>query len=262
MDVVLATPMVTIAPGGALQLNNGGNVGSFVDNGSLIFARSDTFTFSQTIAGSGNVVQDGTGTTVLSGANTYSGGTLVELGTLVVDNPQALGTGNVTVNGGTLAADPQSINVKGNYTQNAGGTLQLNVAGGNPGQYDTLNVGGNAILGGTLKLISLGSGFQPKAGGQLTLITAGGTVSGRFAQFINPFAAPGFTFANLVYEPDAVLLEFRNAASFAFTPNQSRQPACSMRCILNPVRPISFPSSIASLLPICPMTFQRSRPTV
>jgi autotransporter-associated beta strand protein len=220
VDVTLATPMVTIAQGGALQLNNGGNVGSFVDNGSLIFARSDTFTFNQTINGSGNVVQNGLGTTILSAANTYSGGTVVELGTLVVDNPQALGTGNVTVSGGILTADPQPINVKGNYTQTAGGTLQLNVAGGNPGQYDTLNVGGNATLGGTLKLISLGSGFQPKAGEQLTLVTAGGSVSGRFAQVVDSLAGPGFTFANLVYEPDAVLLEFRTAASFALTPNQ------------------------------------------
>ena len=219
VDVVLGTPMVNIAQGGALQLNNGGDVGSFVDNGSLIFARSDTFTFGRTIAGTGNVIQNGPGTTILSGANTYSGGTVIELGTLVVDNPQALGTGNVTVNGGTLAADPQPINVKGNYTQNAGGTLQLNVAGGDPGQYDTLNVGGNAALGGTLKLISLG--FQPKAGDQLTLVTTGGSVSGRFAQFVNPFARrPEFTFAGLVYEPDAVLLEFRTAASFALTPNQ------------------------------------------
>jgi outer membrane autotransporter protein len=218
VDVFLGTPMVNIAQGGALQINNGGNVGSFVNNGSLIFARSDTFTFGQTIAGSGKVVQDGPGTTILSGTNTYSGGTVIELGTLVVANSQALGTGNVTVNGGTLAADPQPINVKGNYTQNAGGTLQLNVAGGNPGQYDTLNVGGNATLGGTLKLISLG--FQPKSGDRLTLVTAGGSVSGHFAQFVDPLAGPGFTFADLVYEPDSVLLEFRNAASFALTPNQ------------------------------------------
>ena len=219
VNVVLGTPTVNITPGGVLQLNDGGDVGSFVNNGSLIFARSDTFTFSRTIAGIGNVIQDGPGTTILSGVNTYSGGTVIELGTLLVDNPQALGTGNVTVNGGTLAADPQPINVKGNYTQNAGGTLQLNVAGGDPGQYDTLNVGGNATLGGTLKLISLG--FQPKAGDQLTLVTTGGSVSGRFAQFVNPFPiAPEFTFAGLVYEPDAVLLEFRTAASFALTPNQ------------------------------------------
>ena len=47
------------------------------------------------------------------------------LGTLLVNNAQALDIGNVTVNGGVLGADPQPINVLGNYTQNAAGTLQL-----------------------------------------------------------------------------------------------------------------------------------------
>ncbi len=154
----------------------------------------------------------------MSGANTYSGGTVINLGTLVVDNAQALGTGDVTVNGGILRADPQPINVKGNYTQNAGGTLQLKVAGARPGQYDTLNVGGNATLGGTLQLISLG--FQPKSGDRLTLVTTGGLVSGSFAQFVDPFAGPGFDLVGLVYEPRSVLLEFFNYASFALTPNQ------------------------------------------
>jgi hypothetical protein len=75
-----------------------------------------------------------------------SGGTVIDLGTLLVDNAQALGTGDVTVNGGVLAADPQPINVLGNYTQNAGGTLQLNIAGPANGQFDVLNVAGNAAL--------------------------------------------------------------------------------------------------------------------
>ena len=81
------------------------------------------------------MIQNGPGTTILSGKNTYSGGTIIDLGTLLVNNPQALGTGNVIVNGGVLGADPQPINVLGNYTQNAGGTLQLNIAGRAPGQY-------------------------------------------------------------------------------------------------------------------------------
>jgi hypothetical protein len=116
---------------------------------------------------------------------------VLKAGILMVHSAQALGVGNVMVNGGTLNADPRQINVGGNYTQTAGGTLQLQVAGANPGQYDYLNVGGNATLGGTLQLISLG--FQPKAGNQLTLITSGGAVSGRFGQFIDPFATgPGF----------------------------------------------------------------------
>ena len=56
---------------------------------------------------------------------------MVNAGALTVSGAQALGLGDVVVNGGILNADPQPINVKGNYTQNAGGTLQLQAAGAN-----------------------------------------------------------------------------------------------------------------------------------
>jgi outer membrane autotransporter protein len=46
-------------------------------------------------------------------------------------------------------------------------------------------------------------------------------LTGRFAQFVDPFATgPGFTFVGLIYAQNSVLLEFRTAASFALTPNQ------------------------------------------
>jgi outer membrane autotransporter protein len=184
----------------------------------------------------GSLVKVGTGTLTLSGANTYTGGTVLSAGTLVVNNAQALGLGNVTVNGGILTADPQPINVKGNYTQSAGGTLQLQVAGTAAGQYDFLNVSGNASLGGTLQLLNLG--YKPKAGDQLTLVTAGGTVSGKFSPFVNPFATgSGYNTIDLIYGKNSVLLAFLNNpvppvgpkppvittldfASFALTPNQ------------------------------------------
>ena len=71
----------------------------------------------------------------------------------------------------------------------------------------TLNVCGNATLGGTLQLISLG--FQPKAGNELTLVTAGGAVSGRFATFLNPFSAvAGIKTIDLVYGRNFVDLDF------------------------------------------------------
>jgi outer membrane autotransporter protein len=203
----------TINTGASLQLGNGGTTGSIIgnvtDNGSLIFNRSDNVAFNAIISGSGNLVQNGSGTTVLGGANTYAGGTIINNGTLLVNNSQALGLGNVVVNGGVLGADPQPINVKGNYTQNAGGTLQLQVAGANPGQYDTLNVGGNTALGGTLQLVFLG--FQPNAGNQLTLVISGGTVSGRFARFVDPFSVrPGLNTIDLIFGKQSVVLEFLN----------------------------------------------------
>jgi len=198
---------------GVLQIGNRGLTGSIAsnvtDNGSLIFNRSDNITFNPIISGSGKLAQNGSGTIILGGTNTYSGGTIINDGTLLVNNSEALGLGNVVVNGGVLGADPQPINVKGNYTQNAGGALRLQVAGANPGQYDSLNVGGNATLGGTLQLISLA--FQPMTGNQLTLVTTSGVVSGRFAQFVHPFAiGPGFNTVELVYGPNSVLLEFLN----------------------------------------------------
>ena len=212
--------------GGALQaLAGGGGISSSksitlnVPGGMFLADVGTVSNLSGAISGAGSLTKNGLGALVLTAANTYSGGTVLNAGTLTVHGPQALGLGNVVVNGGILNADPQPINVKGNYTQNAGGTLQLQVAGAGPGQYDSLNVGGNAALGGTLQLVSLG--FQPKAGNQLTLVSSGGVVSGRFAQFIDPFVpGAGFTIAGLVYGQNSVLLEFRTAASFALTPNQ------------------------------------------
>jgi fibronectin-binding autotransporter adhesin len=232
VDAVLTTPQVNINPGAILELGAGGSVGSLVDNGSLVFASSGTTTFATAIGGPGSVIQNGPGTTILSGRNTYTGGTVVEQGTLLVDNAQALGIGNVTVNGGVLGADPQPINVLGNYTQNAGGTLQLSLAGRAAGQFDVLNVSGNAALNGTLRLLNLG--YQPQNGDALRVINAGGVVTGRFSQLLNPFSFTGaFNTVDLVYARNSVTLEFltlntptapvimtTDFSSFAFTPNQ------------------------------------------
>jgi autotransporter-associated beta strand protein len=198
-------------------------------------------TISQGITGIGGLTKTGPGTLTLSGSNSYSGGTVLNAGIHIVNNAQALGLGDVTVNAGVLEADPQPINVKGNYTQNAGGTLLLQVAGAGSGQYDFLNVSGNANLGGTLQLTNLG--YKPKVGDQLTLVTAGGSITSRFAHWVNPFTTgPGINTIDLIYSKKAVTLEFLNVippvppvgptppppvvittidfASFAETPNQ------------------------------------------
>src|SRR5882762_8765467 len=75
-----------------LQLGNGGTAGSIVgdvtNGGTLAFNRSDTYTFAGVISDdfsdAGRVVQMGPGTTVLTGNNTYSGGTHLNAGKLSV----------------------------------------------------------------------------------------------------------------------------------------------------------------------------------
>jgi YVTN family beta-propeller protein/autotransporter-associated beta strand protein len=239
-------PNTIVASGGPLTIANDAALtalgfGQFVDfnggtlktTGDLVTSRTvsllvkggtiDTNGFNTTLSGniinSGSLTKIGAGALTLSGNNTYSGGTVLDAGTLVVASPAALGLGDVIVNGGVLTADPGPINVKGNYNQSAAGTLQLGIGGTAPGQYDFLNVTGRAKLGGALQLISLG-GFQPKIGDKFTLITAGGGLTGKFANVVDPLSAGPGTFADLVYGANSLSLEFLNFESLAQTPNQ------------------------------------------
>lgn len=97
----------TIAQG-TLQLGDGGTAGSIQgnvqNNGTLAFNRSDAAAFSGSISGSGSVSQIGTGTTLLSASNSYSGGTAVKAGTLAVAHGNALGTGLLSMDDGTTLA--------------------------------------------------------------------------------------------------------------------------------------------------------------
>ncbi|MGO4843612.1 autotransporter-associated beta strand repeat-containing protein, partial [Rhizobiaceae sp. 2RAB30] len=76
----------TTISAGTLQIGNGGTTGSIVGNvvndGTLAFDRSDDLTFGGAISGSGSLAQNGTGTTILTGASTHSGGTTITSGTL------------------------------------------------------------------------------------------------------------------------------------------------------------------------------------
>jgi autotransporter-associated beta strand protein len=90
---------------GTLQIGNGGTSGSIIgdvaDNGTLAFDRSDTFSFDSVISGTGSVNQAGTGTTILSAANSYTGGTNVLAGTLAV--------GDAAHTGATVGAGLTSV---------------------------------------------------------------------------------------------------------------------------------------------------------
>ncbi|WP_167467272.1 autotransporter-associated beta strand repeat-containing protein [Buttiauxella warmboldiae] len=94
---------------GTLQLGNGGTGGSvtsdITNNATLALNRSDTVTLDNIISGSGVVEHNGTGTTILTGANSWSGGTELNRGTLRIDENDNLGdsAGQLSFNGGSLA---------------------------------------------------------------------------------------------------------------------------------------------------------------
>ena len=88
--------------GGNLQIGNGGATGTpgtgtvALNSGAvLVIDRSGNLTISGVIAGDGSIVQQGPGTTTLGAIATYSGGTTVNNGTLVVGNSGAGGLGGI-----------------------------------------------------------------------------------------------------------------------------------------------------------------------
>ncbi len=110
----------TTISGGTLQIDDGSGSGSIVgnvaNNGTLIFNRPDApFVFGGVISGTGKVVQWGgnyygylnNGTLVLTGSNTYTGGTTVDCGSMLqIDQGGTTGSivGNVCLlNSSTLA---------------------------------------------------------------------------------------------------------------------------------------------------------------
>ncbi len=111
------------------------------------------FTVSQALSGSGALVKSGDGTLVLSGANSYSGGTLVNGGTLQGDTESL--QGNI-INNARLVFDQQSdgafagdLSGTGTFVKSGGGKLVL--SGANSYSGGTL-VSGGTLLGDTASL--------------------------------------------------------------------------------------------------------------
>ncbi|EDF9285375.1 AIDA autotransporter-like protein ShdA, partial [Salmonella enterica subsp. enterica serovar Mbandaka] len=113
--------------------------------------------FTNNISGSGQVEKSGDDALTLSGANSYSGGTLISDGTLVATNVEALGTGNVTDNA-TL-----EMNTGGDFDNAISGSGQVVKSGDETLTLSGANsyTGGTTISGGTLvasNVEALGSG--------------------------------------------------------------------------------------------------------
>ena len=75
--------------------------------------------------------------------------------------------GDVLVSGGTVAPglSPGTLTIDGNYTQEVGSALVIEIAGLNPGEFDVLNILGAAIFDpGTTIDLDFTNGFAPTTG--------------------------------------------------------------------------------------------------
>jgi len=158
---------------GVLQLGTGGAGGSIqgdvVNDGVLAVNRSDDFTFGGAISGAGALHQMGSGTTILTGNNSYTGGTTISAGTLQVGDGAFVGD---VVSNGRLIFNHSSSRVFAGLVSGAGDF-------GKAGSGTVILTGDNSYAGATR--VDAGTllihGDQSAATG-LTSVAAGATLGG------------------------------------------------------------------------------------
>jgi autotransporter-associated beta strand protein len=126
---------------GTFTLNGGTVLGGGIISASAYQIRSGALNVR--LGGSAPLVKSGVGTTTVTTANLFTGGTLINGGTLAINNltGSGTGTGNVSINsGGTLVGFGA---ISGTVTNAFGGTIS---AGDDIGQLDT---GSQFWLGGS-----------------------------------------------------------------------------------------------------------------
>ena len=193
---------VALFDGAGLVIGNFAGFGS-VGNGD----------FGGSITGDGSLIKRGVnGTFILRGGSSYTGGTLVQEGTMLVDEldesaQPAMGTGAVTVEGGATLemrgsnANPYTIRgggllspwealvptrLDGPVTFEPGAIVRIDLAD-TPGNQESLTFGQNIDLTDTLLRVTLPADTEMLARDQYSILTFDDTRTGEFAdvEFVN-----------------------------------------------------------------------------
>jgi autotransporter-associated beta strand protein len=184
----------SIMAGTTLQVGNGGATGSIIgnvrDGGTLVFNRSNTITFAGVIsdfsgdgpASAGSLAQNGTGTTILTANNTYTGGTTINAGTLQLGNGGTIGSilGNV-LNNGAFAINRSDAFAFGGVISGTGALQQMGAGTTTLSAVQTYT-GSTTISAGVLALtgtasIAASSGVAAEAKFDISGLSAGTSIT-------------------------------------------------------------------------------------
>ena len=196
---------------GTVQVGNGGASGGLgsgtsavVNNGLLVFNRSDAIDVTNNITGTGAVQQIGAGRLTLGGwGSTYSGGTVIDSGTLSYSSSiDAFGTGPLSFNGSTFlwkAADSGTTDISAKSVNFGSAGLTLNPNGNNVNLGSPIGAGssgGLTITGsGTLRLAAANTygGATTVSGVTLLANNAAGSATGPGNVFVTGTGGLGGT---------------------------------------------------------------------
>jgi autotransporter-associated beta strand protein len=149
----------TTVSAGVLQGTTSSLQGDILDNANVTFNQSTLGTYAGNISGSGSVTKTGSGEVILSGSNSYGGGTNINGGTLSIEGDGNLGTGVISFNTGALKFT-DSFTIGEAITLTAGGGTMNTFGNDNTLSGSITGPGALTKIGaGILTLTSSGNGY-------------------------------------------------------------------------------------------------------
>ena len=151
---VLTTGSQNLPTDGNVSLIDSNNIGTM---GSIIFDQADDGTFGGVISGEGSLTKENTAALTLTGANTYTGGTIVDEGTLIASTLSLPADGGVALATDTTLVLDDAIdgifagNISGDGTFEKHGIGTLSLTGTNTYEGGTI-VDGGALSAGSQNL--------------------------------------------------------------------------------------------------------------
>ena len=163
--------------------------GAIVNNGVVNFEQSFNGNYAGVMSGTGSLIKSGAGAVLLSGNNSYSGGTTINSGVLAASvvsgnlvtlNRNAFGNGSVTINAGGAIFVPSTtpvgphLSIGGDLTLNNGTIAFYDIGTSPAGQDLRIDVAGNFTNAGGGVVFDF-SQVEALDSGNYTLVSYNGT---------------------------------------------------------------------------------------
>lgn len=195
--------------GGRPNLSNAGNLTKSVATGTTELQAS--FTNTGTVEVRSGTLRFTGGFTQTAGSTTLNGGNLSGSVTLNFQGGSLSGPGTITANVSTAGqvnpgVSAGVLNVTGNYTQTAAGSLNMEIGGLTAGsQHDQLTISGTATLAGILNLTRINN-FTPSLGNTFVIVAYGSHGTSQFTT-INGLNIGGGLRFQPIYNPTNLTLQ-------------------------------------------------------